>query len=74
MGHQLSIHPSMHPFMHPSILSSIHPLIRPTPQQLFNLSAGLSCSELVNNVQCRLAVGVSHCGINTTLSKRKSIQ
>lgn len=73
---KVSIHraSTFHPSIYASILSSIHPLIRPTPQQLFDLPAGLSCSELVNNVQCCLAVGVSHCGINTALSKRKSIQ
>lgn len=47
------------------------PLVQPTPQQLFDLSAGLGRGELVNYVQRRLAVGVSHRGINTTLSKRK---
>lgn len=46
-----------------------HSLVHPTPQELFDLSAGLGRSELVNNVQCRLAVGVSHCGVDTTLPK-----
>lgn len=45
--------------------------IQPTPQQLLDLSAGLGRSELVNNVQRRLAVGVSHRGIDATLPKRE---
>lgn len=44
-----------------------------TPQQLFDLSAGLCCRELVYDVECSLAVGVSHRGIDATLLKRKDV-
>lgn len=39
----------------------------PTSQQLLDLFAGLGCGELVHNVQGRLAVGVSHVGIDPVL-------
>lgn len=41
-----------------------------TPQQLFNLSAGLRGGELVNNVQSCLAHGVSHACTDAALDGR----
>lgn len=42
-----------------------------TSQHLFDLSASLSCSKLVDDVQCSLAVRVSHRRINATLQQKK---
>lgn len=42
---------------------------RRIPQQLLDLSAGLCCSELVDDVQCCLAVGVSHRSIDAAVQQ-----
>lgn len=41
-----------------------------TPQQLFNLSAGLRGGELVNDVQRGLTHGVSHACTDAALDER----
>lgn len=48
-----------------------HPCSGHTSQKLFDLSAGLRCCELVDDIQGSLAVGVPHCGINATLWKQQ---
>lgn len=44
----------------------------PTPQELLDLSTGLCCGELVNDVQGRLAVGVPHSCIDAALKTTRN--
>lgn len=59
-----------YPSIHPSFL----PPVLPTPQELLDLSAGLGCGELVNDIQGRLAVCVPHRCIDAALKTTRQEQ
>lgn len=63
-----------YPSTHPSIPLPFLPPVLPTPQELLDLSAGLCCGELVNDVQGRLAVGVPHRCIDAALKTTRQEQ